>query len=127
MQLQRALRLVFVAFADNLVQICVACHFHIDLVEILLFDLVMPYTSSVVELALIAVGMSHGNLDLEPVFRTVCTLVRNSEQGLGVRTALVEVVVLWDCSHIPYFQTQGRAEFLVDFDKGQLFAVDYNS
>ncbi len=127
MQLQRAFRLVFVVFADKSAQISVACRFNNDLVETLLFDLGMPYTSSVVELASTAVGMSHDSLDEEPVFRTVCTLVRNSEQGPEIRTARVEVVVLWDFFHIPCFQTQGKSEFLVDFDKGQLFAVDYNS
>ena len=62
------------------------------------------------------------------MFCKVCTLVCNSEHVPEVRTAAVEVVVvvLRDCSQIPYFQTQGRAEFLVDFDKGQMFAVDYN-
>ena len=127
MQLQRAFLLVLVVFADNLVQISVARSFHNDLVETLLFLLVMPYTFLVVGLASTAVGMSHDSLDEEPVFRTVRTLVRNSEQGLEIRPARVEVVVLGDFFRIPYFQTQDRAEFLVDFDKGQLFAVGHNS
>ncbi len=126
MQLQLAIGLVFVAFADNPVRVSVTCHFRIDLVETLLFDLVMPYTFWVVALGLIAVDMGHGNFDEEPVFRTVRTLVRNSEHILEVRTALVEVVVLRDDSQIPCFQTQGRAEFLVGFDEVQMFAADCN-
>ena len=126
-QPQRAFLLVFVVFADNLVQISVAYHFHNDLVETLLFDLGMPYTSLVVELALTAVGMSPDSLDVEPVFRTACTLVRNSEHILLERTAPVEVVFWRDYFHIPCFRTQGKAEFLADFGKGQLVAVERNS
>ena len=126
-QLQRAFLLVFVVFADNLVQISVAYHFHNDLEETLLCLLVMPYISLVVGLALTAVGMSPDSLDEEPVFRTACTLVHNSEQHLWVRTAHVEVVVLGDLFHIPCFRTQGKFELRVDFGKGQLVAVGHNS
>ena len=44
-----------------------------------------------------------------------------------MRTAAVEVVVvvLRDCRHIPYFQTQDIADYLVDCYEGQMFEEDY--